>query len=82
MEQNFENIKIGSFQKNKLMSKYYITRDAYGQLSIFTNKPTKDINEGRWNPNYGSFHKVDNVNFLFPEVKWEDKEPRILTIQE
>lgn len=64
------------------MSKYYITRDKFGELAIFTNKPTKDTHEGRWKPNYGLFHKVSNVNFLFPEVKWEDDEPRILTIQE
>lgn len=48
------------------MSKYYITRDAYGELTIFTNYPTKDIKEDRWKPNYGLFHKVSNVNFLFP----------------
>lgn len=64
------------------MSKYYITRDAYGELAIFTRYPTKNIKEGKWKANYGLSHKVSNVNFLFPEVKWEDKEPRILTIQE
>lgn len=29
------------------MSKYYITRDVYGELTIFTNRPTKDFLYGR-----------------------------------
>lgn len=64
------------------MSRYYITRDACGELAIFSRCPAKDIKEGRWKSDSGLFHKVSNVNFLFPEVKWEDEEPRILTIKE
>lgn len=62
------------------MSKYYITRDRFGPLSIFTEKPTKDLRDGVWKPNFGLHHKDCNMDILFPEVRWEDEEPKILTV--
>ena len=61
------------------MSKYYIARNKDNTLRAFSNKPSKN----GWN-------FWDAVNdFLiklkeswFPEVKWEDKEPKVLTIEE
>lgn len=61
------------------MSKYYIARDKDNTVRMFNNKPTKR----RWN-----FWQSDNTiscrlrESWFPEVKWEDEEPKVLTIEE
>lgn len=61
------------------MSKYYIARDKDNTLRVFDNKPAKH----GWN-----FWQSDNTlscrlrESWFPEVKWEDKEPKVLTIEE
>lgn len=63
------------------MSKYYIARDSMGTLFLYKEKPIKE--EESWQPtnyNGGSYFELDEE--LFPEVKWEDEEPKVLTIEE
>lgn len=62
------------------MSKYYIARDKNDALYIYDKKPFKtDVS---WdiprNTNFSEFTNWD----IFTEVKWEDKEPKVLTIEE
>lgn len=56
------------------MSRYYIARDRCGLVNLFDEKPTKG--EVRWEGNGEIL-----TESLFPEVKWEDEEPKVLTIQ-
>lgn len=61
------------------MSKYYIARNKDNTLEAFQNKPAKH----GWNfwdavDDYGTKLKEN----WFPEVKWTDKEPKVLTIEE
>lgn len=64
--------------------KLYLAREESGTLQLFRNKPTKFIFSYPWNRKHGWFPnnngddegismKIDSN--LFPEVKWEDKEP-------
>lgn len=61
------------------MSKYYIARNKDNTLRAFSNKPSKN----GWNfwDAVNDFPIKLKENW-FPEVKWEDKEPKILTIEE
>ena len=55
----------------------WIARDKYNELWIFEIKPFKSSNI--WVSVYG---KVFNISSkLFPEVRWEDKEPRELILK-
>lgn len=61
------------------MSKYYIVRNKDNTLRVFQNKPAKH----GWN----FWDAVDDYptklkENWFPEVKWTDKEPKVLTIEE
>lgn len=57
------------------MSKYYIARDNDNSLWVYTEMPFR--NDFSWNSDGGAY-EIDES--LFPEVKWEDKEPKVLTI--
>lgn len=57
------------------MSKYYIARDNDNSLWLYTEMPFKD--DFGWDSD-GSLYGI-NYN-LFPEVRCEDKEPKVLTI--
>lgn len=55
----------------------WIARDSDGNLRVFEKKPIKTL--------YG-WHCPDGYiatfqSYLFPEVKWEDKEPRELILK-
>ena len=57
----------------------WIARDSEGFLLVYTRKPIKG-NKG-WIP---SSEEPDCCNIpyrLFPEIKWEDKEPRELILK-
>lgn len=63
------------------MNKYYIARDKYGALYCYKERPTKG--EDSWQPVYfepDSYCELDDT--FFPEIKWENKEPKIITIEE
>lgn len=62
------------------MSKYYIARDKNDALYIYDKKPFKaDVSwDIQRNTNFSEFTNWD----ILPEVKWEDKEPKVLTIEE
>lgn len=57
------------------MSKYYIARDNDNSLWVYTKMPFR--NDFSWNSD-GDAYEIDES--LFPEVKWEDKEPKVFTI--
>lgn len=59
------------------MSKYYIARDKTDGLWLFNEKPVKG--ENHWALANGDRGKLIRQN-LFSEVRWEDKEPKVLTI--
>lgn len=65
------------------MSKYYIARDKCGSLHCFDKKPVKDDLFEQWLPDVGVdlYLHLDNDE-MFPEVKWKDEEPKVLTIEE
>lgn len=57
--------------------KLYVARNADGAIYIYESiKPLKD--KAEWLP-YGLYYSLPY--FVFPEVKWEDKEPRELIIK-
>lgn len=62
------------------MSKYYIARDKELHLYLYDKKPIKkDLS---WDVTSDmKFCELGNDNF-FPEIQWDDKEPKILTIEE
>lgn len=55
----------------------WIARDKNGLLYGFENKPIRD--EHVWIPANG--WTVDFPSSAFPEVKWEDEEPRELMLK-
>lgn len=66
------------------MSKYYIARDKNGELAAYLEKPVKEGNQwvcaNRDEDSDKKFYIMDDR--LFPEIKWEDEEPKVLTIEE
>lgn len=63
------------------MSKYYIARDKYGDLYCYKKRPIKG--EDSYQPvdfKLGSYCNLDDT--FFPEISWEDEEPKVLTIEE
>ena len=55
----------------------WIARDSDGSLFVYTEKPHK--NKLCWFIDNSYCLEVDNN--LFPEVRWEDEEPRELTLK-
>lgn len=60
-------------RKPKKSAKVWLARDNNNNLWVFATKPEKSILHGQWinNRSYGIILKPE----LFPDVKWEDKEP-------
>ena len=54
----------------------WIARDAEGLLHLYEKKPIKTIYG--W---YATCGGTSLPSYLFPEVKWEDKEPRELILK-
>lgn len=62
----------------------YVARDKDGILAIYNIKPIKYNNLGAWgdiNQNIEYMVLDDSKYDLFPEVKWEDEEPRELVLK-
>ena len=55
----------------------WIARDKDGELYLFSEKPSK--REEFWLMNRGTVIQLPSE--LFPEVKWEDEEPRELILK-
>lgn len=62
------------------MSKYYIARDKDRSLWVYKEKPTKK--ERTWVTDYCSPCYKIIQNALFPDVQWEDEEPKVISIEE
>ena len=56
----------------------WIARDAYGDLWLYEEKPFKENNH--WKSSDGDCEPMIN-NDWFPEVSWEDEEPRELILK-
>lgn len=56
----------------------WIARDRNGSLYIYTDKPKK-IGEGYWDPSKGDCYCIHSD--LWPEISWEDEEPRELVLK-
>ena len=54
----------------------WIARDAEGLLHLYEKKPIKTIYG--W---YATCGGTSLPSYLFPEIKWEDKEPRELILK-
>ena len=57
----------------------YVARDKDGILGIYINKPVKAIDS--WSPLTANEDYCVIKTDLFPEVKWEDEEPRELVLK-
>lgn len=57
----------------------WIARDADGSLYIYTDKPKKHQEEGYWSLSKGA--SCDIPSEFWPEISWEDKEPRKLILK-
>ena len=57
----------------------YVARDKDGILGIYINKPVKAIDS--WSPLTADEDYCVIKTDLFPEVKWEDEEPRELVLK-
>lgn len=56
----------------------WTARDENDCLYLYTNKPKKS-SDGYWYSGKGDV--MDIPEFAFPEVKWEDEEPRELILK-
>lgn len=56
----------------------WIARDKNGLVFIYLNKPRKSENKGYWD---GYDYYINIPDECFPEVKWEDEEPRELVLK-
>lgn len=65
----------------------WIARDSNGSLYIYTDKPKKLLEGGYWYPSKGRYwfsFKGDCYSILsdlWPEISWEDEEPRELVLK-
>lgn len=59
----------------------WIARDENGSLTLFKKKPEKSEEDGEWSvfELHVKYWELDED--LFPEVKWEDDEPRELVLK-
>lgn len=63
--------------------KLYIARDANDLLALYHAKPTKLEHQHGWYAS-GTFPSFCPLAFsceIFPEVKWEDKEPKLVELK-
>lgn len=51
----------------------WVARNQDNSLFLFNKKPSKNLRRKRWLPLNINFTEIDSS--LFPEVKWQDKEP-------
>ena len=58
----------------------WIARNKYGDLKLYLRKPIKRVNEGIWFAYDTEILAILPDNY-FPEVKWEDEEPRELILK-
>ena len=60
-----------------MKKKFYVTRDEDGDLLLWISvKPRKCIADWCWeNPGITNGDAVELPKTMFPDVKWEDKEP-------
>ena len=58
----------------------WIARDKNGELYLFSEKPSK--REDFWMMNSATTTVIQLPSELFPEVKWEDEEPRELVLKQ
>ena len=56
----------------------WIARDKNGLAFIYVNKPCKAGDKGFWE---GYDYYINIPSECFPEVKWEDEEPRELVLK-
>lgn len=56
----------------------WIARDENGSLFIYEEKPRKYKN--KWESTNGKIEGIFELDYAFPEVKWEDEEPKELGI--
>lgn len=60
----------------------WVARDKNGLLFIYRHKPSKDKETWINNPQDTGLYDVWYIpNDYFPEVKWEDEEPRELILK-
>lgn len=57
----------------------WVARDSSGSLYVYTDKPKKLLEEGYWFSSKGVC--CDILSDLWPEISWEDKEPRELVLK-
>ena len=57
----------------------YVARDKDGELYLFSEKPSK--REEFWLMSSATTKVIQLPSELFPEVKWEDEEPRELILR-
>ena len=57
----------------------WIARDKDEELYLFSKKPYKK--EDYWSNSMGTITVLQLPSELFPEVKWEDEEPRELVLK-
>lgn len=56
----------------------WIARDKNGSLFMYEEKPRKHNN--KWESTNGKIEGIFKFDYAFPEVKWEDEEPKELGI--
>ena len=59
----------------------WIARDKNQMLYVFEEKPIKNERFEIWSPLSADENFMDINPNLFPEVKWEDEEPRELVLK-
>lgn len=59
----------------------WLARDTNGDLCIYNTKPIKDMYEWIIPNCTGDYCIIDEKLGAFPEVKWEDNEPRELVLK-
>ena len=57
----------------------WIARDFDGSLWLYSDKPYKD--DFRWRLPIGNGCCQSLLDYLFPEIRWEDEEPRELILK-
>lgn len=55
----------------------WITRNSYGNIYVHQKKPTKS--DTCWNEAFSRSGELFAFNHLFPSIKWEDKEPVLIS---
>ena len=59
----------------------YVARDKNRMLYVFEEKPIKNKDFENWTPLSADENFMEINPNLFPEVKWEDEEPRELVLK-